>query len=712
MATLQSIRSKGPLLLIVIGLALLAFILGDAWKIIRPNQNVQNVGSVDGKNITALEFQDELEKYTSVVKFSMGINDLNEDQNNQIKDEVWSTMVRRKILDKEVASLGLQVTDAEIRDVIVRGVDPILSNTPFNDAEGRFDYDYLKSFLAGYFDLDRSMISPEEMAYYDNIYNYWLFVEDNIKSTLLYQKYVSLITACLISNPAAAQNSYDNRTKRADILMFSLPYSSVSDDEVKVTESDMKKAYNNIKELLYNYAESRDIVYIDYEIEPSQADIDALRAEMNEIAGQLEEMTSDYSSFVRRSSSLFNYSEVARTENALPLDVVERLDSVKEGGVFGPYFNEQDNTYNVFKLLAKENSYDSIQFRMIQISTGSDADNQKTSDSIYNVIKSGADFEEIATQYAQTGAAQWISSDVYESSAITGDNALYINKLNSMNKGELANLKVTGANLIIKVLDKKVPVKKYNAVVIKREPEFSDETSNAAYNKLSAFVGANPTIDQLRDNAEDSDFRLLYYPNFQSYSNNVAGVSKSHEALRWAFAAKEGEVSRIYEVGSNNDHLLVVAVDKINAKGYASIESAKATIAAEALKDKKFEVLSKKLAAAKTAADAKAIPGIMVDTVEYVNFTTPAYIANLFANEPGLGPCVLSLDREVMSAPVKGMGGVYIAEKISPDSSAGEFDREEEDSRIETLASRQIANSILTELYYQANIVDERYKIF
>lgn len=713
MATLQSIRSKGPLLLIVIGLALLAFILGDAWKILRPNQNVQNVGSVDGKSISAIEFQEELEKYTSVVKFSMGINDLNEEENNQIKDEVWSTMIRRKILDKEASSLGLQVTDAEIRDVIVKGTDPILANTPFNNAEGQFDYDYLKSFLAGYFDMDRSMLGAEELSYYDNIYNYWLFVEDNIKSTLLYKKYVSLVTAGLISNPIAAQNSYDNRSKRADVLMFSLPYSSISDDDVNVTSADLKKAYQNIKELVFNYAENRDIVYIDYEIEPSEADVEALRAEMNEITTQLEEVEGDYSSLVRRSGSLVNYSEVARTANALPEDVVERLDSVKVGGVFGPYYNGQDNSYNVFKLLSQENTFDSVQFRMIQVSFGgAEIDNEKVADSIYTAIKNGADFEEVAAQYAQTGAAQWISSDVYESSAISGDNALYINKLYSMNKGELANLKVTGANLIIKVLDKKSPVKKYSTVVIKRQPEFSEETSNEAYNRLSAFVGANPTVEQLKENAENSDFRLLYYPSFQSYNNNVAGVAKSHEALRWVFTAKEGEVSRIYEVGTNNDHLLVAGVEKINPQGYASIEDAKVTVYSEALKDKKFEELSKKLKDIKSVADAKAIPGIMIDTVEYVNFTTPAYIANLFSNEPALGPCVLDLDREVFSVPVKGLGGAFVAEKISPDTSAGEFDREAEDARLETLASRQIANSILTELYFQANIVDERYKIF
>ena len=150
MATLQSIRSKGPLLLIVIGLAMLAFILGDAWKIIRPNQGIQYVGTISGEDISAMDFQRELEIYTDVVKFANQIQDVTEEMQNSLKDEVWATMVRNRIIDKEANGIGLVVTDAEVRDVIERGTDPMLARTPFNDAEGKFDTDLLKNFIAFY----------------------------------------------------------------------------------------------------------------------------------------------------------------------------------------------------------------------------------------------------------------------------------------------------------------------------------------------------------------------------------------------------------------------------------------------------------------------------------------------------------------------------------------------------------------------------------
>ena len=140
---------------------------------------------------------------------------------------------------------------------------------------------------------------------------------------------------------------------RADVLMAILPYSSLGDDEAKVTTSDLKAVYNELKPALYNYAESRDIVYIDYEILPTQSDREALLTEMNEIVDQLEGEVDDYASFLRRSGSVVSYSEVARSAKNLPEDVAERIDSVKVGGVFGPYYNEDEDTYNAFKYIAK-----------------------------------------------------------------------------------------------------------------------------------------------------------------------------------------------------------------------------------------------------------------------------------------------------------------------------------------------------------------------
>ena len=712
MATLQSIRSKGPLLLIIIGLAMLAFILGDAWKIIRPNQGIQYVGTIAGEDITALDFQDELEVYTDVVKFANQISDITEEEQNSLKDEVWSTMVRTRLIENEAKGIGLTVTDAEVRDVIERGTDPMLARTPFSNTEGGFDADVLKSFLAFYKELDPTMVQAEEYQYYQSMYNYWLFIEKNIKSNLLYDKYTSLIKASILCNPVASKSAFDNRIKRADVLMALLPYSSIADADVKVTSSDLKAVYNEAKPALYNYSENRDIVYIDYEILPSQADRDALLAEVNEIVDQLEGDVEDYASFLRRAGSVESFSEVARSAKNLPMDVAERLDSVKEGGVFGPYYSAYDDTYNAFKYISSTTGYDSIQFALIQVDMEDEAAAEKRADSIITAArKRGADFQAIAQNYGQSAPEQWLAADSYEPAAIDGENALYVNTLNSMKKGDVTRINVQGVILIIKVSDVKTPLKKYNLAVVKRPVEFSEETSNAAYNKLSAFLAQNTTVEDLKNNAEDSDFRLLFYPGFENYNHNVGGVAKSREALRWAFEAQEGEVSRIYEVGNANDHLLAVGVEKINPRGTRSIQDAAASLSLKALNNKKFEVLKGQLAG-KSIDELKAIDGVRLDTIRSLNFNNDAYISSIFSNEAIVGPSVFNLEQNELTVPMKGENCAFVAEKISEDRYTAEFDEASESLRTRSMVSSRIMGSILEELYYKAKVVDNRYKIF
>ena len=712
MATLQSIRSKGPLLLIIIGLAMLAFILGDAWKIIRPNQGIQYVGTIAGEDITALDFQDELEVYTDVVKFANQISDITEEEQNSLKDEVWSTMVRTRLIENEAKGIGLTVTDAEVRDVIERGTDPMLARTPFSNTEGSFDADVLKSFLAFYKELDPTMVQAEEYQYYQSMYNYWLFIEKNIKSNLLYDKYTSLIKASILCNPVASKSAFDNRIKRADVLMALLPYSSIADADVKVTSSDLKAVYNEAKPALYNYSENRDIVYIDYEILPSQADRDALLAEVNEIVDQLEGDVEDYASFLRRAGSVESFSEVARSAKNLPMDVAERLDSVKEGGVFGPYYSAYDDTYNAFKYISSTTGYDSIQFALIQVDMEDEAAAEKRADSIITAArKRGADFQAIAQNYGQSAPEQWLAADSYEPAAIDGENALYVNTLNSMKKGDVTRINVQGVILIIKVSDVKTPLKKYNLAVVKRPVEFSEETSNAAYNKLSAFLSQNTTVEDLKNNAEDSDFRLLFYPGFENYNHNVGGVAKSREALRWAFEAQEGEVSRIYEVGNANDHLLAVGVEKINPRGVRSIQDAAASLSLKALNNKKFEVLKGQLAG-KSIDELKAIDGVRLDTIRSLNFNNDAYISSIFSNEAIVGPSVFNLEQNELTVPMKGENCAFVAEKISEDRYTAEFDEASESLRTRSMVSSRIMGSILEELYYKAKVVDNRYQIF
>lgn len=715
MATLQKIRSKGVLLLVVIGLAMLAFILGDAWKIIRPNQGVVTVGEVNGKSVNAQDYQQEVEKFAEIVKFQSGANSLPDAYYNQVKDQVWSNILRKNMLGKEAEAIGLTVTGSEIQAIIEDGTNSMLAQTPFiNQQTGRFDADQLMNFLASYNEMDRSQFPTEYLNYYDNLYNLWCNTEDEIRQTRLMTKYISLLQASVVTNPVSRKNSYETRAKRADVILATLPYSTVADSLAKVTLADIKKLYNEKKEQFLQTDESRSISYIDVEILPSEADRAALLEEVTGYAEQLAETSDEMASFIRLTESAVPFSEVASTKEGLPEDVAARLDSVKMGEVFGPYYSEADDSYNAFKVLSSVAGYDSIYFSVIQVVAADEDATAKLADSIYAAVRGGADMAELAAKYSQSGEPQWIASNDYQGMAYTGDNAAYLNQLNSMKKGEVANIKLDQATLVIKVLDVKNPVTKYNTAIVKRVAYFSNETSNDAYNKLSAFVGGNNTAELLAANAEENGYRLLEDPNFMSYNYNVGGVEKSHDALRWAYEAKPGEVSRIYEVGENSNHLLVVALNGIHKKGYRPVEDndVQTMLQLQAVNDKKAEVMMPKFDGINTIGALAAVQGVKIDTVKYVNFATPSYVASTFISEPLLGASVAGLEKGAFTAPVRGEGGVWMAQKISDDSYASEFNDETEASRMRSLTGRVFANQVLQELYLKANVKDSRYKTF
>ena len=269
MATLQNIRSKGPLLVIVIGLALFAFIAGDAWKVMQPHQ-AHDVGEVNGDALSAQEYQNLVEEYTEVVKLMRGVNALNDEQTNQVRDEVWRSYVNNKLIEKEAKALGLTVSTAEIQDILKAGVHPLLRQTPFqNPQTGNFDKDMLNKFLVEYAKMNESQMPAQYAEQYNNMYKYWSFIQKTLIQSRLAEKYQALVAKALLSNPVEAQDAFDARVNQYNVLLAGIPYSSVVDSTIVVKESELKELYNKKKEQFKQYQETRDIKYIDVQVTAS-----------------------------------------------------------------------------------------------------------------------------------------------------------------------------------------------------------------------------------------------------------------------------------------------------------------------------------------------------------------------------------------------------------------------------------------------------------
>ncbi len=713
MAAIGKIRSWGPVLVTVIGLALFAFIAEEMFRSCEASKNNerQQVGEVLGEKINVQDFQALIDEYQEVIKMTQGRDNLSEEELNQVKDQVWNTFVSNKIIEAEAEKLGLTVTDEEMQNLLREGTNPMLLQTPFvNRQTGRFDVTMLTKFLNDYKSNTNSQLTEQ----YKTLYDYWRFMEKNIRQQLLLQKYQSLLSHCLLSNPVSAKIAFESREDESNILLASLPYTSIKDDEVKVESSDLKKKYDEQKEMFKQFIETRDIKYVDYQVVASASDREALLKTMQEASQKLQSGAAA-AEVVRKSQSQLPYVGLPVLKSALPNDIAARLDSMSVGQTSAPFETKADNTLNVVKFISQQQLPDSVEFRMIQVGAETAEAAQKKADSIYTAIKGGAPFDSIAKKYGQEGTKQWLTTAQYQNATtIDADSKEYLLALNTMATGELKNLKFTTGNVIVQVTDRRNMVTKYDVAVIKHTIDFSKQTYSDAYNKFSQFVSENKTIEAMEKNAEKFGYTVKEHPSLMNSAHYVVGIRATREAMKWIFDAQPGEVSPLYECGSN-DHLLVVALEKVHPVGYRAMDAqdVKDMLTREVIRDKKFDLLQAKLNGVKSIADAQA-KGAKVDTVKQITFGAPVFVQATGTSEPALSGAVAATKAgDFHAAAVKGTGGAFVFQKLAAAEKAEKsaFNAKESEAQLKAQAM-QAASRFMQEMYQKSNVVDKRYLFF
>ena len=711
MAALGKIRKRGVTLVIVVGLGLFAFIAEEAFRSCEAtkNQQRQQVGEVLGNKINVQEFQALVDEYQEVIKLTQGRDNLSEEEINQVKDQVWNQFINDQIISNEAKKLGLTVTDEELQNILKEGTNAMLRQSPFvNQQTGRFDVTMLTKFLADY---KKNASNPQLSESYDRIYKYWQFIEKQLRTQTLAQKFQGLVVGSLLSNPISAKMAFDGQNQESDILLASIPYSSINDNDVKVSDADIKAKFDSEKEMYKQTMETRDFKYVDFQVLPSAADRDALMKTMNDAYEKLQSGANP-AEVVRKAQSQFPYSGIAATKNAFPRDIVARLDSMSVGQTSSPFETASDNTLNVVKLISKTQAPDSIEYRQIQV-TGTTLDAiRKTADSITTALKAGAKFEELAKKYGQEGQSQWLTSAMYENSNnMDEESKNYLASINSLGVNEVKNLEFSQGNIVMQVLNRKAMVDKYDVAVIKHTIDFSKGTYSDAYNKFSQYVSENKTLADLEKNAEKFGFKVLERKDMFNSEHNVIGLRSTREAMKWLFDSKEGDVSPLYECG-NNDHLLVLALTKIHPVGYRDFESVKDMLKQEVLNDKKFDQIKTKFANVKSVADAQKA-GAKIDSVNQITFGAPVFVQATGASEPALSGAVAGVKQgEFSPALVKGNAGAYLFQVNRKAAREGEkFDAKSVETRLQQQAT-QAASRFISELYQKANVVDNRYLFF
>lgn len=719
MTALGKIRSKGILLIIIIGLGLFAFIAEEAFRSCNgiKGQNSQQIGEVLGEKIYVQDFQKLLEEYQDAMKLTMRTDNLSEDQLNQLKDQVWQQLVSERVMKEDCKKLGLTVTEDELQNVLNDGTNQLLTQTPFvNQQTGRFDVSILKQFIDAYRKAEASNNS-QQLDQMRPAYNYWLFVEKNLRTQLLAQKYQSLLANCVLSNKVEAKMAFNEENEEAQIQLASIAYNTIKDADIKVTDEELKAKYEELKPAFRQQQETRDVKMVDVQVKASATDRAQLQKDMAGYQKQLA-AAADPTQVVSKSGSMIQYIGLPVSGKAFQQypDIASKIDSMAVGTT-GVVENTKDNTYNIVRILSRSELPDSVEFRQIQVGGKTLEAARASADSIQKALAAGGDFQAIAKRYGQDSTTTWFTGAMYEqASTMSQDNRAYIEALLNGAVGSTQNIELTQGNVVIQVLNRKAMKSKAVAAVIKKEIRFSDNTYSKAYNRFSQFVTqSQASLADLQKHATKFGYTVQDLNDFATSSHTVGNVGGSgiRDAIKWIFEAKEGQVSQLFEAGKENDHLLVLCMTKIHPQGYRPWDDAqvKEILKREVIRDKKAEMIMAKLKGVNSIAAAQA-KGAKVSTVNQITFAAPAFIQATGAAEPALsGAVAATAQGKFCSAPVKGNAGVYVFQVVKKQMRPAKYNEEQQIQMCRQRAMQYMGN-FMQDLVFGAGVVDNRYLFF
>ena len=595
MATLEKIRSKAGLLVLVVGLALFAFIIGDFLNSGSTyfRQSQERIAEIDGEVVKIQDYQGRVDEMAEMYKMQSGSASLPEEYMTQIRQSVFDAMVQEVVLDEATAKLGMGVSPEELFDMVQgENISPLIQQMQMftNPQTGAFDKAALLNFLKQ-IDSDNIASYPaDQQAQLIQAKNFWLFWEKNIKRQRLEQKYTTLLSKAISANSLDAKEAYNDNAENSDIIYAMQSYATIPDSTIEVSKSEIEKLYNQRKEL-YKQKESKVIKYIAVDIRPSKEDYDKAQAEIESLKEELA--TSERVADVVNENSEVPYVDAFFTEKALDPEMKQFATTSEVGAVYGPVF--ENDKYRMFKLVDKTVAPDSVKVSHIMLAGKSEAETTALADSLMGALKGGANFAELAKKYSADQAAEnggelgWFT----EVTALRGVNDDFKKAVFSTPLNEVAVVKSLYGTHLVKVTEKTGNVEKYKIADIDMTVSPSSKTYSNIYNELNQFVSKNNSMAKLEENAKEAGYNLISGATVTTDDQLLGSIKNSRPVIRWAFQNDKGSISEIFEC---SDKFVVAAVEGSISEGYRPVDMVAPALRAELAAQKKGDKIAQELA--------------------------------------------------------------------------------------------------------------------
>ncbi len=650
MATLQTIRNRaGVLIAIVIGLALLAFILND---LIYSNQlfntQITHVAEIQGQEISIKEYEMLVEEFTqNYLRNTQQETVPDEAISQQIRDQAWETLITNHVLMNKLPKLGIVVHPDELQDMIVgSNIDPQILQIPIfkNQETGVFDPNLVRQFIAN---MDKDPTGNARLS--------WIAFEKELEQQKLQKKYYTAVKKGLYVTTVEAKSYAEESSNQSNIQLLLKRYSDLNDSLITVEEKELKKFYE--KHLyLFEQEASRDIEYVVFEVKPSPADIQNLHKKILEIKERFEQ-AENVEEFVNQNSDI-PYTEEYFSKGELSANIDSIIFASKPGYTYGPY-TENDN-FVLAKLVSFKSLPDSVHSRHILIAPNekrSMEQAKKLADSLKTLLEKKADFASLAKQYSDDkGSAQeggdlkWFKRGVmvkpFEKAAFEAK------------KGEYVIVETQFGYHIIETLEKSKEVNKAEVAFIHWKIEPSSATYQSIQNKAYQFAGKSQTPENFEKNISSEGLVKRIASGLRSTDRTIAGFDNAREIIRWAYKANKGEISQPFEF---HDKFVVAHLTEIREKGYASFEQVKEQVTNSVKKDKKAEKFIQefkehlKYGNIKEISAKMNLPIMDASNVSFTSFSLPG-----IGIEPKVIAATAALPLNKISPPIKGNNGVFL----------------------------------------------------
>ncbi len=706
MATLQKLRNNaGILISVVIGLALIAFIMGDLMEtggggggLFGSNQ--LEIAVIAGESVDVNEFEQRVRKYENYYQQNTGEMPVDEVR-HAIREQVWNTLVQEIILEKESEKTGLRVESTELFELI-QGDRPhqlVIQSPYFTDPETRrFDKTRLITFLRNLENYDPELIE------------YWFFIEDNILRDRLYIKYMNLVNKAHFTNTLEAQQRHFQNNTRFDIEFIHADYNSVEDDEINLSDREIKKYYDTYQKK-YKQEASRDIYYAYFDIKPSEEDDQVTYEWIVRMVDEFKE-TETPEQFINMQSDTA-YKNVNYAYGELPDEINDFMFSARIGDVYGPY--KTNETYKIARLLGINQLPDSIRARHILFQPDQNTSRERVeelADSVYSLILDGADFAQLAREFGADGTAEeggdlgWFSEGMMVQPF--SDSCFF---------GEVGNPMLVETQFgqhIVEVTEMSPKREKRQVGILKREVLPSSETYQKIYARANTFAGKSRSIDALKQASEDEGVPLMQHPNLKKNASGINNIApNAREIIQWTYEASEGDVSETFE---SNEKFIVVAVDKVREKGIAPLEDVRENIVETLLKEHKANILKTDFNKAKDSSpenDLKVIADKLDKTIQQgFSMTYASHSVTGVGIDPKMPAAVSALDVNTLSPAFSGIRGVYMAFMKQKDEATPLTDYSIQKMTITNERTSRTHTHVMNTLKDEAGIEDKRLSFF